>query len=179
MLLRMLNGISFFPRVITKATSLFKSTTPGQGSWILLLPTALSLPPPTPNHQPAPNVCIYLCIRAYEFLHNIIGDHPVPSTLIIIVPSSLCISDNSCIYLRSQPCIPFSSSRNCINALPYSKSLVANIYSEGSTPAANSVFTSKQFIWGYIKYAAYDQNPLARGIWPLTSQSPICSIISL
>ena len=131
MLLRMLNGISFFPRVITKATSLFKSTTPGQGSWILLLPTALSLPPPTPNHQPAPNVCIYLCIRAYEFLHNIIGDHPVPSTLIIIVPSSLCISDNSCIYLRSQPCIPFSSSRNCINALPYSKSLVANIYSEG------------------------------------------------
>ena len=36
-----------------------------------------------------------------------------------------------CIYPKSRPCIPFSSSRNCINALLYSESLVAKIYSEG------------------------------------------------
>ena len=46
--------------------------------------------------------------------------------------SSLYISDNACIYPRCRPFIPFSSSRNCINALPYSESLVAKIYSEGS-----------------------------------------------
>ena len=61
---------------------------------------------------------------------DIAGDHPVPSILIIIT-SSLCSSSNACRFPRSRPCIPFSSSRNCINDLPYSEPLVTKIYSEG------------------------------------------------
>lgn len=40
----------------------------------------------------------------------------------------------TCIYPRSRPCIPFSSSKNCINALPYSESLMTKIFSEGLLP---------------------------------------------
>ena len=85
---------------------------------------------PTLKHQSAPNICIYPFIRIYEFCCHISGDHPVPSMLIIIIPSSLRISNNACMYPKSRPCLPFSSSRNCINALLYSESLVAKIYSE-------------------------------------------------
>ena len=74
--------------------------------------------------------------------------------------SLCCISDNACTYPRSCPCIPFSSSKNYINALPHSESLVTKILRR-NPPAANPVCTSKQFIQGYIKHTAYDQNLLA------------------
>ena len=75
---------------------------------------------------------MYISIRSYlRICCHISEDHPVPSMLIIIIPSSLRISNNACIYPKSRPCLPFSSSRNCINALPYSESLVTKIYSEG------------------------------------------------
>ena len=35
------------------------------------------------------NICIYPFIRIYEFNCHIAGDHPVPSMLTIIIPSSL------------------------------------------------------------------------------------------
>ena len=60
------------------------------------------------------NICIYQFVRICELRHNISGDHPVPSMLIVIVPSALRISNNACIYPISRPCIPFSNSRNCI-----------------------------------------------------------------
>ena len=108
----------------------------GAGNSAGILTTHFSCRQPTLKHQPAPNICIYLFFRIYEFRQNITGDHPVPSTLIVYYSfySSLCITDNACIYPRTlevSPAFLSSAQENFINALPYSKSLVTKIYSYG------------------------------------------------
>ena len=56
------------------------------------------LPPLILNHQPVPNICIYIFIRICEFRHHISGDHPVLFMLITMI---------------ARP--PWPGNRNCIN----------------------------------------------------------------
>ena len=88
---------------------------------------------------------------------------PAPLQCELVVPDRTiranCISDNACIYPRSRPCILFSCSINCINALSYSESLVTKIYSEGllllqipSVPATSLIVTTKANNLNTYKY---------------------------
>lgn len=95
----------------------------------------LFFPPLARKHQSAPNsmyISIHSCLRI-PTQYNRGPSGPLNAHNYYPFFSSLYISANARIYPISRPCIPSSSSRNCIN-VPYLESLGTNIYSEGSLP---------------------------------------------